>query len=1190
MAGKFLMLLFLKQLLRNYAPVASADSATVDEDDAVVINVLANDSDANGDNLTVTAVTQGACGSVTTDGTTVTYTPSPTCSGLDSFTYTITDGEFTDTTSVSVSITSLNDAPVAVNDSATVDEDGSVVVSVLTNDSDVDSIISVWSVTQGTNGIVTTDGTTVTYTPAANFSGADSFTYTVTDGALTDTATVSVTVNAVNDAPVATADSVVVNEDASVVVSVLANDNDSDSSISIASVTQGASGAVTTDGATVTYTPTANYNGADSFTYTVTDGVLTDTATVSVTVNPVNDAPVATGFTTSVSETAAVGEVLGTVATNDIDGDTLTYQITAGNETPLFAIDANGQLTTTARLDYETAAQHVLTVEVSDTTDSTTATVTIDVTDVKNLAVDDVIAVDLSSVGGSASNFNVISTSGGVIPAGSVITHADGSTREEVSVTLSAVNGFNDDANAGNWNGTAADAFYVTEADDIAYSPSPITLTFAGLDQALKYNARIYALINDGASDTVTVTDGASTQESTEVRSTRFASTTLEEAGLVFSELSADVNGELAVTVSSGAWEILNAVVLEVVSPNTAPVATDDSALVNEDAFVSIAVLSNDSDVDGDNLSISAVTQGSNGSVVIEDSSVKYTPVADFNGADSFTYTITDGEFSDTATVSVTVNEVNDAPVATDDSTTVDEDGSVVVTVLTNDSDVDGSISVDSVTQGTNGAVTTDGTTVTYTPVADFNGVDSFTYTITDGEFSDTATVSVTVNAVNDAPVATDDTAVVDENASVVVTVLGNDSDIDSSISVESVTQGANGAVTTDGTTVTYTPIPNFDGVDSFSYTVTDGVLTDTATVSVTVNDVWTTVPNVVGLAQATAEADITAAQLTVGTITQLNDEVVPAGNVVSQSISAGNSVVLDTTVDLVISLGPAIPMPKLYSTVVTAVGTSQWVRVTTPETYTSMVVVATPRVVDNTNVSVVTRIANVSTNSFDLIVQRIDDGTGTFTAVDVDVMVAEEGVYTAAECGVNMEVGKHVSTTTTYKNNYNTDQIVPVNSYTSPVVLGQVMSFNDSRWSVFWACNGNRQNVPSASAIYIGKAVGEDPDVTRNDETLGYIIIESGVSTVDDVTFECGVGSDSVKGVDDSVSGYSYSLTGNLGTASAAILSANAFDGGDQGTPILWGVDPVTATNLTLTFQEDTKNDSERKHTTEQVAYIVFE
>ncbi|MEC8474026.1 MAG: S8 family serine peptidase [Planctomycetota bacterium] len=182
-----------------------------------------------------------------------------------------------------------------------------------------------------------------------------------------------------------------------------------------------------------------------------------------------------------------------------------------------------------------------------------------------------------------------------------------------------------------------------------------------------------------------------------------------------------------------------------------APVAVDDTATVAEDSEVSVAVLSNDSDADGDTLTIESFTQGTNGSVVISGSNLVYTPSTNFNGSDSFTYTINDGTgLTDTATVSVTVTAVNDNPVANDDSATTKEDVAVTIDLVSNDTDIDGdSLSIESVSAASNGSVVNNGNgTVTYTPNAGFFGSDSFTYVVSDGSATDTATVSVTVTEV----------------------------------------------------------------------------------------------------------------------------------------------------------------------------------------------------------------------------------------------------------------------------------------------------------------------------------------------------------------------------------------------------------------------------------------------------------
>ncbi len=185
---------------------------------------------------------------------------------------------------------------------------------------------------------------------------------------------------------------------------------------------------------------------------------------------------------------------------------------------------------------------------------------------------------------------------------------------------------------------------------------------------------------------------------------------------------------------------------------NNAPTPMDDSATTSAETAVPIAVLSNDSDPDGDTLTVASVTPPTNGSVLINvDQTVSYTPASNFNGSDSFTYTVIDGQGgSATATVTVTVTAVNNAPTPMDDSATTSEETAVPIAVLSNDSDPDGdTLTVASVTPPTNGSVLINvDQTVSYTPASNFNGSDSFTYTVIDGQGgSATATVTVTVTA-----------------------------------------------------------------------------------------------------------------------------------------------------------------------------------------------------------------------------------------------------------------------------------------------------------------------------------------------------------------------------------------------------------------------------------------------------------
>ncbi len=317
----------------NDVPVARNDAVTLQEDTSITVQVLANDTDADGDTLTIASVTTPGHGTAVIQNGAVRYTPAANFHGSDGFSYTVSDGRGgSDSAQVTVTVTSVNDVPVAQNDTATTAEEQAVVIAVVANDTDADgdtlTVLSVGTPAHGT--AVRNADQTVTYTPAANYQGSDTFSYTVSDGqGGSDNAQVTVTVTATSDAPVANDDVATTPEDQAVVVAVVANDTDADGDpLAVVSVTQPAHGVSAREGATaVRYTPAANYHGPDSFTYTISDGNGgTATATVAVTVTSVNDRPVAAADAAETQENQAVTV---SVLSNDTDADGDVLEVTS---------------------------------------------------------------------------------------------------------------------------------------------------------------------------------------------------------------------------------------------------------------------------------------------------------------------------------------------------------------------------------------------------------------------------------------------------------------------------------------------------------------------------------------------------------------------------------------------------------------------------------------------------------------------------------------------------------------------------------------------------------------------------------------------------------------------------------------------------------------------------------------------
>ena len=801
----------------NDPPVASNDSASVAEGGTVSINsstLLSNDSDPEDNTLSISSVGSAVNGSVSLseDKATITYTHDGSETTSGSFTYTISDGSATSTATVNITVTPANDSPTASNDSASVAEGGTLSINsstLLSNDSDPeDNTLSVNSVGSAVNGSVSLseDGETITYIHDGSETTSGSFTYTISDGSATSTATVNITVTPANDSPTASNDSASVAEGGTLTINsstLLSNDSDPEgNTLSVTSVGSAVNGSVSLseDKATVTYIHDGSETTSGSFTYTISDGSATSTATVNITVTPVNDPP---GTPSLTDQNATAGQPFTYQVPEVIDpeGDSLTYNAALGqamNPLPLW-LTFNAETRTfsgTPRRAH--VATHTIVVEVSDSSaKSSRASFTLRVALPPNRPPTTPILAPQTATEDQSFSYTFDAVTD---PEGDGITYAaalndDGTlpawlSFTPTSLTFSGTPLEPDTPNSLTIRVTATDdgepsqstsatfALTVEEVNDPPVTPS-LSDQVATEDEALSYT---FDAVTDPEGDGITY--GAALADDTALpgwlsfdAATRTFSGTPGEADVpatLIIRVAATDNGTPPATASA-------TFTLMVSELNDTPIAGNDTATVPEGEGVNIAVstlLANDTDPNDDTLTITAVSNAASGSVVLSEDGtmVTYTHNGLETRSGGFTYTVSDGSATDTATVVITVTPVNDPPTTpslSDQAATEDEpfsytfdavtdpenDGITYEATHANDSDLPGWLSFDAATR-----------TLSGTPL-ESDTPDTFTIRVTatdDGEpqESASATFTLTVEEVNDpptAPVLSDQTAFVED-------------------------------------------------------------------------------------------------------------------------------------------------------------------------------------------------------------------------------------------------------------------------------------------------------------------------------------------------------------------------------------------------------------------------------------------
>ena len=725
----------------NRRPSSLPIVSSVPEDAALNLTLQGTDPDGNA--LQFFVVGPPPAGVLTGTAPQLTYTPPANFHGTDSFTFMVNDGTDDSVPStVLINVTPVNDAPLATSQSVTTAEDTQIPITVGGTDVDADSLS--FSVLAGPiHGTLTGTAPNLIYSPAANFTGADSFTFCANDGTANSApATVFMTVTAVNDVPVAQSKSVTTAENKSLPITLTGTDVDGDP-LTFTLLSGPANGTIGGAPPNLIYQAATGFTGSETITFRVNDGHAdSEPATVYINVTAGNAPPIAL----SKSLTAVEDSPLPVMLTGtDVEGSPLTFTVLSG--------PANGVLVGTApNLTYQPAANFngndAFTFRVNDgLANSPIATVSITVTPVNDSPLatsQSVTTVEDSqipiTVGGTDVDAENLSFSVLAGPIHGTLTGTAPNLIYSPAANFTGADSFSFCANDGTANSAPATVFMtVTAVNDVPVAQSksvttaenkslPITLTGTDVDG----DPLTFTLLSGPANGTI---GGA-------------------PPNLIYQAATGFTGSEtITFRVNDGHADSEPATVyINVTAGNAPPIALSKSLTAVEDS--PLPVMLTGTDVEGSPLTFTVLSGPANGVLVGTAPNLTYQPAANFNGNDAFTFRVNDGQAnSPVATVSIIVTPVNDAPLALAKSLTVAMDCPLPITLGGTDPDAD-SLSFTVVDGPSHGTLSGFAPNLTFSPEANFTGVTQFTFRVNDGTVNSLpATVSITVSSVNSAPV-----------------------------------------------------------------------------------------------------------------------------------------------------------------------------------------------------------------------------------------------------------------------------------------------------------------------------------------------------------------------------------------------------------------------------------------------------
>lgn len=818
----------------NDNPVALDDYFELDEDGTISGTVADNDYDVDFEPIEWMMWQQPEHGELVwneVDGS-FEYTPDPDFNGEDQLRYFMLDPcGATGLAYAYFTVNSVNDAPEVNGEQEVMDEDGIFEGDLSSNDSDIDSGELIYSlISSDYSGSITInpDGS-FSFIPELNYSGVQSFDYLVSDGDGAEVeATLSITVNEVNDEPLALADFVIGEEDSSVSGTVAANDSDVDSEnleYLFLSTPENGSLESSADGS-FTFTPDANFFGTVIIDYEVCDEELCSSSTLEIDISSINDIPQAQNSSFQGQEDFTLTGSLVALA-SDVEDAELIFDI--------LSLPGSGELSllSDGSFEYSPALNEFglwsFTYEVCDSEGACVeAEIELEITGINDAPVAENDNYELEE----DSQFELDFT-------------ANDSDVDDEDFTVQIISSNNGQVNEtipGQFTFTPDEDFFGETSfeysicdEDGACASAVVTLTVTAVNDApVASDDSFGILMNQNLESSVATND-----------------IDVDDINLFYSLLENAQNGDLNFN-SDGSFEYepntdfsgsesvqyqvcdddgecsIASLQIDVTNTNEAPLATDDSFSIDEDTVLDANIALNDSDPNEDNLTFTLISATEGAEIELSlNGQLSIVPQADFNGTITVEYEACD-QFNEcaSATVTIDISPVNDGPIAQNDENATDEDITTSGTLSENDVDVDeGDVLIYSLISDGDGLTLNDDGTYSFVPEADFFGELSWDYEVCDQENEcSTATLTIFVEAVNDAPEALDDEYVISSVDELMGNVGDNDDDVDSNDLFFTLLDPAeHGSIEMDSEgNFSYTPNDEFTGLEQLTYEICD--------------------------------------------------------------------------------------------------------------------------------------------------------------------------------------------------------------------------------------------------------------------------------------------------------------------------------------------------------------------------------